>query len=157
MKKSDFLNVVATALTGLAGIAAAAQTTDHAWFPHLGYHGNSPVPFQIQALSDDPLEKTAVAEFTRQIRDLYAASSFLSKDALDGTVVVGTTSEVRKAYPDVGAPLALAPDAYWIRASHGNGKTLLVVAGGDSRGALYGTFALLRSLATGNGTPTAAI
>lgn len=60
-----------------------------------------------------------------------------------GIVVIGTQAEVRAWRPALAAAAPLGADGYGLRRA---GKVLLV-EGGDARGALYGAFALLRQIA----------
>jgi alpha-glucuronidase len=83
--------------------------------------------------------------------------SDVSVDKFASQIVIGTVDEVRKAYRDEGVPTHLPPDAYWISSFHSGRGTLIIVAGGDERGTLYGSFALLRLLAVDNSVPKATI
>jgi alpha-glucuronidase len=69
---------------------------------------------------------------------------------------LGTVDEIRHAFPDLPVPSDLQPDAYWLSwiGSTGDLKgseksTKLIIAGANERGVLYGAFALLRAVATG--------
>ena len=66
-----------------------------------------------------------------------------------GAVVVGTLARLRQSAPDLLPAGTLLPDGYWIKASTVRGARFLVVAGESERGVLYGAFALLRRIATG--------
>jgi alpha-glucuronidase len=94
------------------------------------------------------LEQSAARELQRGITGLTHPSSGISDSAVKGKIVVGTVQQVRKTYPKLTMPRHLGPDGYWLNWTRHNGSTLLVVAGSDERGALYGAFALLRLLAT---------
>jgi alpha-glucuronidase len=152
-KKIDFL---ARALYGTllfafllaTGSACVAQTADQAW---LRYTGKSPrmiIPLKIRALGSGILEQSAVAELKRSVADVPQTAR--TRQAFAGETVVGSAEEVRKAYPGIPVPGDLAPQEYWVyeRAAGRPADRLIVVSGGDERGALYGAFALLRLPAT---------
>jgi alpha-glucuronidase len=72
----------------------------------------------------------------------------------DGAVVVGTAASPLVSALGWGSELAnLGPDGFVIREARISGRRALVVASVTDRGALYGTFHLLRLLSTG--TPVA--
>ena len=133
----------------------SAQTVHQAWFPRVGWHGNSPVPRMGRALGE--LEKTSIRELSDGLQALYSASSYLSIDNVEGRFVLGTASEIKKAHPDLAVPTDLPPEGFWISEMRPDGKALLAIAGGSERGVLYGVFALLRKLANENSAPTAPI
>ena len=156
LKKIDFLlratrrAVLLTTLSA-ATIASVAQTADQAW---LRYASNSPrmiIPLNIRALGSGAMEQSAVAELKRSVADVAGAKKNpQTSQVFAGETVVGTAAEVRKAYPNVPVPADLGAEEYWVGSKDSgrpNGR-LLIVAGGDERGALYGAFALLRYPAT---------
>jgi alpha-glucuronidase len=130
-------------------VAATAQTADQAWFPKPGYHGDSPVPLFVSALGKSALEKSAANELSDGIKVLFSASSHMSGYEIAGKSVVGTLQEVHAAYPDLSIPPDLGPQGYWLTRIKRDGHMLVIVAGKDDRGVLYGAFALLRLLAAG--------
>jgi alpha-glucuronidase len=141
---------------GLAWMACA-QTAQQAWLGHVARPGSSPVPLRVRALGNSAVANTAARELDTGLHALYAPASSLGTDAAEGETVIGTVSEIRAAYPDLQVPTDLKADGYWMLESRVNGKALLVVAGGDERGALYGAFALLRNLAHQNSAPTSPV
>ena len=133
-------------------LTARTQTADQAWLDRTLWHGSRLVTFAVHPMSDNLLERTATAELRREIPRLYGISD-VSVEKFANQIVIGTDAELRKAYPDEGVPPHLLPDAYWIASFHSGKGTLIIVAGGDERGALYGSFALLRFLAETNTLP----
>jgi len=150
-----FLELVLTALPA-CGITATAQTADQAWLRYQGHTARVLYPRDVRALGTGAIEKSAVQELRRNLGDLVTASlSARAQGGLGGQTVIGTAEEVRKAFPGVPVPAGLEPDGYWIYSApcsdHYNGcgeLNLIVIAGGDERGALYGAFALLRFAAS---------
>ena len=140
---------------GLAWMAYA-QTARQAWLGHVARPGSSPVPLRVRALGNSTMARTAARELDTGLHALYASPSSLGTDAIEGETVVGTVSEIRAAFSSLQVP-DLKADGYWMLESSVNGKALLVIAGGDERGALYGVFALLRRLANQNSAPTSPV
>ncbi|SPE29000.1 Alpha glucuronidase [Candidatus Sulfotelmatomonas gaucii] len=155
-KKIDFFAVFAGIAFSAAALAARAQTADQAWLGHALWRGTQPTLFFIHPLGESPMVRTAAQEFRREFYHLYGISS-AEIDEFGNQIVIGTATEARKAYPQAGVPANLAPDSYWIHSSHAKQGTLIIVAGGDERGALYGTFALLREFAEANQVPNETI
>jgi alpha-glucuronidase len=140
----------------ISTLAAPAQTADQAWLDRTLRHDSRFVTFAVHPLSQSPLERIAATELRRGILRMYDISD-VSVDKFASQIVIGTADEVRKIYRDEGVPAHLPPDAYWISSFHSGRVTLIIVAGGDERGALYGSFALLRLLAVNNSVPKAPI
>ena len=145
--KNAFLLTALSAAT----IACVAQTADQTW---LRYTNSSPrmiIPLNIHALGSGAVEQSAVAELKRSVADVAKAQvNARTSQAFSGQTVVGTAEEVRKAYPNVPVPANLGAEEYWVYSKDSGRPSdqLLVIAGGDERGALYGAFALLRYPAT---------
>src|ERR1039458_7592572 len=156
-KKIDFLAIVFAALFA-AGSAALSQTTDQAWLRYdLAKRIPVITPLAVRSLGSGLLEQSAVKELNRNLGSMAGRDTSgpgfgaRARAALDGQTVVGTAEEVRKAFPDLPVPDDLEPEGFWIYSRpcsdryNGCGKqNLVVIAGGDERGVLYGVFALLR-------------
>lgn len=154
-KKIDFFKAIAcTALFAAGAMAAAAQTADQAWLHHPIWRANSQsAMFLVHPLDESLMVRTAAHELNLGLNGSPGASI----DDFSNQIKVGTADEVRKAYPQIGVPAHLAPDSYWIQTTHARHGTLIIVAGGDERGTLYGAFALLRVFAETNQAPKATI
>jgi alpha-glucuronidase len=111
------------------------------------------MPVQIGTLGRGVLERSAANELRREISGLAARNAAspglteLARAASGGETLVGTVEEMRRAYPQFPIPTDLSSEGYWIYRNglRGN-KRLLLVAGADEPGVLYGAFALLRTL-----------
>ena len=142
-KRIDLFAGFAALLVLAGGLASSAQTADQAWLRlHHGYF-RTEIPYRASALGRGALERSAVQELDRGIHDLTGASSFISDSNLNGQTIVGTTKEVREVYPELAIPSDLEPEGYWLYWTQFHGHALLVVAGSDEHGVLYGVFALL--------------
>ncbi|HEX4757083.1 MAG TPA: alpha-glucuronidase family glycosyl hydrolase [Terracidiphilus sp.] len=148
-KKIDFVAGILVAAMLSPGFAYSAQTADQAWLRYEGFHGRTKVPQTVRALGSSALEQSAVRELKRGIFGLGRLSSTIEASAVDGETVVGTVGEFRNAFPGLAIPEHLAPQGFWLSSTVWHGHTLLVVAGANEHGALFGAFDLLRRLATG--------
>jgi alpha-glucuronidase len=141
----------------LSGLASSAQTADQAWLRHGYFHGLPPVPMRVRALGHTPLEDTAVKVLVKGIDNLWGSSPVIGGKSTEEAIVVGTLNQMRLAYPAVGLPATLPPEAFWIAESKSGGKRQLLIAGGSERGVLYGAFALARTLAVSGWRPATKI
>jgi alpha-glucuronidase len=136
------------ALVLAGGLAATAQTADRAWLRYANHHSQSVMPLRVRALGQSVLEQSAAQQLRRGIDGLTGASSHIAGLAVAGETVLGTVKELHEAYPELAIPGDLGPEGYWLYLTKIKDHTLLVVAGSDERGVLYGAFALIRLLAT---------
>ena len=139
-KKIGFAAVLAGAMS--AG-AAWAQTAEQAWLKYMGGHANAGIPQNVRALGSGVLEQSAVEELKRGLAGMEGART------ASGETVIGTLDEVRRAYPLLKAPAHLEAHGFWLRRTLWRGHPLVVVAGSNEHGALFGAFDLLRRIATG--------
>jgi alpha-glucuronidase len=136
----------------LAVALAHAQNETQAWLDRPLWRAARHQLFLVRALGESPVERTAARELNYGILHLYGISS-ADIDSFDNQIAIGTTDEVRKAYPQADVPTNLSADSFWISTSHPHHGTLIVIAGGDERGALYGAFTLLRFIAENDSVP----
>ncbi len=152
-EKIDFSKAIACTVLFAAGFAACAQTADQTWLGRPTRRGSEPTMFLVSALDQSLMVRTAAKELNRGLN----GSPDPDIDDFTNRIVLGTAAEVRKAYPQIAVPEKLSGESYWINTTHPRHGTLIIVAGGDERGALYGAFALLRIFAESNGVPKAPI
>lgn len=151
----------AAPLVAQAGLASrdrrALGPGDPAWLayravnPALVFSGGAgQVPDTIVLLGQDALEQSAARELALGWRDMLNHVPRVVTNAnprpagqSESIVVVGTQAEMRAWRGAASAGEELEPDAYRL---HRDGNIVLV-EGGDARGALYGAFALLRDIA----------
>jgi len=142
----DFLPRFACVAVFAFGLSASAQTADQAWLRYSGGHRVA-IPASVRALGSDPLEQSAVKELQRGLAGLTGAQP--TTDSSKGETVVGTLDEVRQAFPAIAAPAHLLPHGFWLKRAASHGRPLVIVAGSNEHGALFGAFDLLRRIATG--------
>jgi alpha-glucuronidase len=146
-KKIDFFASFSfAAFLFAAGLPAHTQTADQAWLRYNGGHGRAAIPVFVRALSSDPREQSAVRELLRGISGLTGAKTDTA--SAQGETVVGTLDEVRKAFPTLATPAHLGPQGFWLVRTIWRGHPLVLVAGANEQGALFGAFSLLRRIAT---------
>jgi alpha-glucuronidase len=148
-------SAVVLSLTLSAGMARA-QTAEQGWLRHGYSHGMPPVPMHIKALGHDPFEATAIHEIVRGIDRLFGSAPSITEASSGSAIVLGTEEEIRSAYPTLNLPISLPPEGFQIVRQEIEGANFLFVVGGSGRGVLYGSFALLRELAT-TGAPHATV
>ena len=146
-KKIGFLFALELTLLLAFNSGLTAQTVDQAWLRYANPHNRRAIPRKIRALGTTPLEQSAVHELQRGVDGFFAGGSDSSTgNGPTSETVLGTVAEVYAAYPSLAVPKDLGPEGYWIRQAGTPGHALLVVAGADDRGVLYGAFALLRQI-----------
>jgi alpha-glucuronidase len=147
--KIAFLLVMAGILLGPFVSPAQTPSSDPAWLRYAAVHAHvsnrAPVPAHVRALGTGGLEESAAQELALGIASITGALP----DQSSGETVVGTVEEVRKEYPSLPVPQSITSEGFWLDRTLWHGHPLVVVAGADERGVLYGAFALLRRIATG--------
>ncbi len=130
----------------IGAIASAAQTADQAWLRFSALGASPSIPHRVHALGTGALEESAAQQIEKAVGAPAAPGP---GSAAKGQIVVGSAAEVRSALPNLPVPTDLAPEGFWLKGSGTGANATIVVAGADERGVLYGAFALLRLLATG--------
>ncbi|HEY1805376.1 MAG TPA: alpha-glucuronidase family glycosyl hydrolase [Terracidiphilus sp.] len=145
--KVSFLTAFLLAAFCAAASPAHAQTEDPAWLRYASVPNHSPVPTSVRALGTSPLEQSAVEELQRGIPAMIAPKSASAETS--GQTVVGTLDEVRTAFPGLAVPTHIAAHGFWLKRTLWHGHPLVVVAGSNEHGSLFGAFDLLRRVTTG--------
>jgi alpha-glucuronidase len=143
--KIDLLAALAYATFLVFGLFVHAQTSDPAWLRYSGGHHGA-IPASVRALGEDSAELSAAKELERGIAAMTGAQP--DGATAKGETVVGTIDEVRKAFPGMTAPARLAAHGFLLTRTTSHGHPVVIVAGADGQGALYGAFDLLRRIAT---------
>lgn len=145
----------------LSAVVASAQNApaalgpgDPAWLayrtvrPAAVFGSESDIPDTIVVLGKDALEQSAGRELELGWRGMLGHIPRVvqrtdQNNRSGNLVIVGTQAELRTWRPSLVSGRMLTSDGYRLRRS-GN---LLLVEGADTRGVLYGAFALLREIA----------
>ena len=129
--------------------AAHAEAEDQVWLNYAPLQMPAEIPISVRALSTDRLEQSAVQELES---GLAGFSGQKVQTTESGEIVVGTLDEVHAAFPGLQVPVRLAADGFWLKKTTRNGwrgHPLIIVAGSNDHGALFGAFDLLRRIAIG--------
>jgi alpha-glucuronidase len=145
-RKIGFL-LASFALMLACGFAAPAQIADQAWLRKETVHRASSIPLKVRALGTDIVEETALQELNLALSQIVSSPSHVPSSGVAGETILGTLAEVRSSFPSFNDSGGLKPDHYSIQWVQGRSNRVLIIAGGDSRGVLYGVFALRRLLA----------
>ncbi len=105
------------------------------------------LPPAVIIVGQSPVLHSAQREIIRAVkgmlgRTLRAGGELSAGDAL----VLGTSDSLRSAFPNISPPKDLISDGYWLKTAAVDGRTVLLVAGQNERGVLYGAFALIRKM-----------
>jgi alpha-glucuronidase len=139
-----------------------AETGREAWLRYAPLEGlalreaRRTVPASVVSWGDSPVLNSAREELIRGIRGMLGRTLRVESTLpSESAVLIGTPESFRQAVVPLPAGGPLAEDAFRLRAVLHSGVRHLVITGGSPRGALYGVFALLRKIASGE--PIAAL
>jgi alpha-glucuronidase len=142
-------------LVALLPVVVIAETGSDAWLRYAPLNARETaayrvvMPAVVAVPTKSELRDTAARELVRGVRGMLGRTLRLeSRLPEESTIVLVVASDVAAIDNQIRPP-ALAPDSYWLKSVRRKGVDLLLVVGGDERGALYGTFALLHKIATG--------
>jgi alpha-glucuronidase len=159
-------------------LAGTAQTADQAWLRYRSVARPPGFPTRVIEFGADPVERSAASELVRGLRGMLGRGEETSKVDSSGAVVIGTYQELRKRFPwwnpygqgnaktlvihdEFGnqAPLAVAlrflsgGERFSVTRPSQLGSGSVLIEAPSELGLLYGVFALLRALASGEGLP----
>lgn len=93
---------------------------------------------------------TARQELIRGVRGMLGRTLRAERNLpREDAILLGTLDELGRMAPELRLEARLAPDAFRLKTARAGGFRCLVVAASNSRGVLYGAFALLRKIALG--------
>jgi len=170
---------VALMLAG--GLAAAAQTADQAWLRYQAVVKAAAVPERVFRLGDSPLERSAAAELVRGLKGITGRGAE-SRNVRVNAIILGTLGEFRKQYPDwkpceqdshrvihfhddlrdpipfydrvpLQTLLRFNAQEFSVCRDRELGSRSIYIEAPQDGGVLYGAFALLRILASGEDLP----
>src|SRR6185437_5409527 len=142
------MRLVFPALFAVAALAHAESGAD-AWLRYAPpTQKPAGVPAVVSVLGDGEVEASARAEIIRGMRGMtdriLRAETGLPKES---AIVIGTFEEFKKSAPQLHVDATLGEDSFWLKTVTAGTVKYTVIAGPNARGALYGTFALLRKIA----------
>ncbi len=140
----------------LAAGALYAETGYDAWLRYVPLDAGSSrqyreaTPAAVTQLGDSAILANAKQELLRGVRGMLGRTLRVeAKVPSGGAIVMGTLADIRKAAPQFSLNGTIGAEGFWLKTQSINGVRYLIVASADDRGVLYGTFALLRKIATG--------
>jgi alpha-glucuronidase len=133
-------------LVALSWTRLHAETGRDAWLRYAPVASSPNLPAVTIAVGSSPAVASAQQELVRGVRGMTGRTLRIETAVpQEPAIVIGTPADLRGAVPDWNLEGAIPVDGFWLKSVRGN----MVVAGGNDRGVLYGTFALLRKIALG--------
>jgi alpha-glucuronidase len=133
---------------------ALAETGEDAWLRYAPLapkdaQAYSMLPATTIKLGDSELLSSAQSELIRGVRGLLGRTLRIGATPPDeAVIIIGTVAEFRKLAPTFAPPRALSGDGYLLSSTKFHGHDSTLILGATERGALYGTFAFLRKIAS---------
>jgi alpha-glucuronidase len=123
-----------------------AETGRDAWLRYAPVDSPPDLPAVVVALGDSPVIGSARQELLRGIRGMTGRTLRIATPVpQEPAIVVGALADVARAMPQAKLASEIPPDGFLLKSVDGS----IVIAGSNDRGALYGTFTLLRKIAIG--------
>jgi len=105
------------------------------------------LPATIVRLDPSPQTIAAQQEIVRGIRGMLDRIEREAAAPVSGSMILLAASpQLKRLYPELTLPPDLQAEGYWLKTISRNGRRVLIIAAPDSRGILYGAFALLRKM-----------
>jgi alpha-glucuronidase len=145
------------ALAILVGaMPAQAETGYDAWLRYAPLSSDlvrtryASVPRTVTLIGDSPVLRTARDEVVRGLGAMLGTPIAQAGTNNTSSIILGTLDRVRSTVRGVTPPTAIGADGFWIGTTAAGGRRLLIVAGQNERGVLYGAFSLLHRIARGD-------
>jgi len=146
------LAILGLAVCGLGN----AETGRNAWLRYAPLDATtarqyaSVVPGYLRILGTSQVELSARDEVFFGVRGMLGRElRNMATAPKDGAILLGTLPEIHATLASLTLPDKLDADGFWLKSATIGGAHYLVIAGGDERGVLYGSFALMRKIALG--------
>jgi alpha-glucuronidase len=143
-------------LAWLAASGLNAETGLEAWLRYAPLDQDSVrqyrevLPAALVTFGDGVEVESARTELIRGVRGMLGRSLRIeSRIPAEPALLVGTFAGFRQSLPQLALPGDVTGDGYWLKTATVRGLRYLIVAGANDRGVLYGSFALLRRIASG--------
>ncbi len=109
------------------------------------------LPAVVTAYGSSPVIQSARGELVRGVRGMLGRT-LRAQNALpaESAILLGTLANLRAALPQLRLDADLPADAYWLISVSAGGASHIVITAANDRGVLYGAFAFLRKLGTGD-------
>ena len=141
-------------IAGLSGgFAVHAEDGSEGWLRYAPLSAASSaayrdLPANLVRLDPSPASASAEGEILRGVRSMLSRTLRIADKipANDDAWVLGTTQEIRAAFPGYHAP-SLEPEGFSVSILSAHGHRFWIIAGADPRGILYGAFHVLSGIA----------
>ena len=131
--------------TGYDAWLRYAPLSDAAARPYL-----TALPAAVAVYGTSPVVQTAQRELIRGVRGMLGRTLRVQPSLpSESAIVLGTAADLQAAIPQLHLAADLPADSYVVTTVAANGASHLVIAGAIDRAVLYGVFALLRKIGTG--------
>jgi alpha-glucuronidase len=132
-------------LAVLVAVNAFPETGQEAWLRYAPV--NSVIPYEDMVIvGKSEVVGTAQVELGRGFRSMLGRELTAATRISRPAIVVGTIADLNDAF-HIKEPAGLLSEGYWLNTTVLSAKPVLLVAGKDVHGVLYGVFALLRRMA----------
>ncbi|HEX4793267.1 MAG TPA: alpha-glucuronidase family glycosyl hydrolase [Humisphaera sp.] len=106
------------------------------------------LPAVVVTSEDSPIIRSAREELVRGVRGMLGRTLRISSSPPDEPcIILGGIDAIRTSLPAIGELPKILPDGFLLKTIDTGDKHYLLIAGGDDRGVLYGTFEFLRMIA----------
>src|ERR1051325_2585801 len=137
----NFLALLALLVT----VNAFPETGREAWLRYASM--NSVIPYEdFVVVGESEVVAAAQAELARGFRNMLGRELKMTSGVFRPAVAIGTIADLKDAF-HIKEPAGLRSEGYWIKTTVLSSQPVLLVAGKDAGGVLYGVFALLRRIA----------
>ncbi len=152
--KAFFFSLLSIVAVCLSGRLAHAETGYDAWLRYVPItepavrQNYERLPRSVVVFGHSPVLLSAQSELVRAIKGMLGRT-LREGDKLseDDAFVLITADSIRSIFPNLTVPSSLISDGYWLKTTTINRQKLMLLVGGNDRGVLYGTFALIRKMA----------
>jgi alpha-glucuronidase len=108
------------------------------------------LPAAVKVYGTSPVVQSAQRELIRGVRGMLGRTLRVQPSLpSESAIVLGTAADLRAGIPQLRLAADLPADSYVVTTVTANGVSHLVIAGANDRAVLYGVFALLRKIGTG--------
>jgi alpha-glucuronidase len=136
------LGVIAMAVPSLG------QTADAAWLRYDGLKASAQsLPHLIAIVGSGPVLRSAGNELVRALGTQNARQGPAAALPATNAFVLGRWRDVRPYFPEAKPAQTLSGDGFWLKTVQRKSGKYWLIVGANDRGVLYGTFALLRTIA----------
>lgn len=113
------------------------------------WHMYAELPATVVTPEPTPVTTNAAKELAHAVHQMLGRNLRLRTQIPEGEgcILIGTLDSLRKYVSNPELPRSLAEDGYLLRTTAAHGHPVLLIAGSNDRGVLYGVFTVLRRMA----------